>query len=83
VSVRVELHVIVEGDGPAERSIRASIAELDAHPYTSAYHETIAQILMFDARLHWRDADRFRKLEHQQAERLARRKARSSGQPAP
>jgi hypothetical protein len=81
MAVSIVLDIVVTGDGPTERSLREGLAWFKTRQHTSAYHELIAQVLMFDARLHWRDADTYRRLEIQRDERqrqaAARREART------
>jgi hypothetical protein len=84
MSVRIEIALHVEGDGPVETSLREHCAWLDKHgQYTAEYHDMMAHLALTMAKLEWLDADQYRRLARERSQRLEKAAARrqAKGQP--
>jgi hypothetical protein len=75
MTVRLELSLVVEGDGPTETAMREHCAAIRAMKYTAEYHDLIAQMALMLARMEWRDADQIRARAADHARRSAARRS--------
>jgi hypothetical protein len=69
VSVRIEIALLVDGDGEVETSLREHCAWLETRRYHAEYYEVIACLAMMMARMSWADADLYQRLEQESGQR--------------
>lgn len=77
MSARIEIALIIEGDGATETAMREHCAWLERHArHQPEYHELIAHLAMMMARKAWAEADLYRRLREEAEARKAKAAAR-------